>query len=53
MSKVNIGTLTYLWLNKAQIKDGFYFKVEVQDKNTQFSIYQIDIIKLSKDYDTF
>ena len=45
MSKVNIGTLTYLWLNKAQIKDGFYFKVEVQDKNTQFSIYQIDIIK--------
>lgn len=47
---------TYIWLNQDQIKNGFYFKVEVQDKKAKFAEYQIEIkrydyIQLdSKDY---
>ena len=38
-------TKVYLWLNKAQIKDGFYFKVEIQDKNIKGPKFTIDITK--------
>jgi len=45
LSKSSIEAKVYLWLNKAQIKDGFYFKVELQDKTINIFKFQIDIIK--------
>ena len=34
-----------MWLNKDQIKNGFYVKVENQDKNGNILKFQIDIMK--------
>ena len=45
LSKSSIEAKVHLWLNKAQIKDGFYFKVELQDKNINIFKFQIDITK--------
>ena len=45
ISKSLIFFPTYIWLNQEQIKNGFYFKVEVQDKKAKFSEYQIEIKK--------
>ena len=45
LSKNNLESKVCLWLNKAQIKDGFYFKVELQDKNINIAKFQINITK--------
>ena len=34
-----------MWLNKDQIKNGLYVKVENQDKNENILKFQIDIMK--------
>jgi hypothetical protein len=45
ISKPIIDKVAYMWLNKEQIKNGFYFKVEVQNNKIDFSNFQIDIIR--------
>ena len=45
LSKSSIEAKVFLWLNKAQIKDGFFFKVELQDKNINIFKFKIDITK--------
>lgn len=45
LSKCNLESKVYMWLNKNQIKNGFFFKVELQDKNVNILQFQINIMK--------
>ena len=45
LSKCNLESKVYMWLNKDQIKNDFYFKVEIQDKNENILKFQVDIMK--------